>query len=248
MTGQTPARAFAGGLRVGLPFSLVVIPFGLVFGVVAIETGFDPLQAGIFSLLVGAGAAQLAALQMIAEGAPFAVIVLTATAVNLRLAMYSASLAPHLGAAPLGTRLVAAFFLVDQAYAASLLQFERTPDWPVNAKVAYYFGTIVPVAPSWILASAAGALVGHRLPPDWPLDFFVPMAFLALVGPMLRTPAHGIAAAVSVGAALVLAGLPWSLGLLVAGLVAMAAGALAEAASARLATRPDHPDRQQDRR
>ena len=232
MTAPTPMQGFARGLRFSLPFALVVIPFGLVFGVIATETGLDPLQTGVFSLLVGAGAAQLAALQMIAEGAPVSVIVLTATAVNLRLAMYSASLAPHLGAAPAGTRLLAAFFLVDQAYAASILQFERSPDWPVRAKLAYYFGTIVPVAPTWVVASAAGALIGHRLPADWPLDFFVPMAFLALVGPMLRTPAHGVAAAVSVGAALVLAGLPWSLGLLAAGLIAMTAGALTEAAMA----------------
>ena len=229
MPVQTPRRALAAGLRMGLPFSLVVVPFGLVFGVAAIEAGFDTLQTGLFSLLVGAGAAQLAALQMIVEGAPLLIVVLTGTAVNLRLAMYSASLAPHLGGAPLGTRLLVAFFLVDQAYAASILQFERTPDWPLPAKLAYYFGTIVPVAPVWVAASTAGAGLGHWLPPDWPLDFFVPMAFLALIAPMLRTRAHGVAAAVSVGATLVLAGLPWSLGLLAAGLLAMAAGAATEA-------------------
>lgn len=225
---MTPRAAFRGGLSVGLPFSLVVVPFGLVFGVIAVETGLDAVQTGVFSLLVGAGAAQLAALQLLAEGAPLVVVVLTAAAVNLRLAMYSASLAPHLGAAPLRTRLAVAFFLVDQAYAASILAYERNPGWPMAARLAYFAGTVVPVAPTWILASIAGAVLGDRLPPEVPLDFFVPIAFLALVGPMLRTAAHGVAAAVSVGAALLLSGLPWSLGLLAAGLVAMVAGALAE--------------------
>jgi predicted branched-subunit amino acid permease len=118
MPVQTPRRALAAGLRMGLPFSLVVVPFGLVFGVAAIEAGFDTLQTGLFSLLVGAGAAQLAALQMIVEGAPLLIVVLTGTAVNLRLAMYSASLAPHLGAAPLRQRALAAFFLIDQVLLA----------------------------------------------------------------------------------------------------------------------------------
>lgn len=224
---------FRAGLRVGLPFSLVVVPFGLVFGVAATAAGFDPWQTAAFSALVGAGAAQLAALQMMTEGAPLVVVILTATAVNLRLAMYSAALAPHLGAAPLATRLWVAFFLVDQAYAASVLEYERRPGQPLADRLGFFFGTVAPVAPTWIVASFAGAAVGNRLPADWPLEFFVPMTFLALVGPMLRTLAHGVAAAVSVVAALALAGLPWSLGLLAAGLIAMAAGAAVEAARSR---------------
>lgn len=230
---MTAARAFRSGLAIGLPFAVVAVPFGMVFGVIAAETGLSVVQAGAFSLLVGAGAAQLAALQLIADGAPLAIIILTATAVNLRLAMYSASLAPHLGAAPLRHRLWVAFFLVDQAYAASILQFDRTPDWPIGAKLAYYGGTIAPVVPAWLLASVAGAVAGDRLPPSLPLDFFVPLTFLALIGPMLRTWPHAIAAGVSVVAALALAGLPWSLGLLAAGVIAMAAGALAETWGAR---------------
>lgn len=235
---MTPRAAFNQGLRVGLPFAVVTVPFGLVCGVTAIAAGFDPVQAGVFSLLVGAGAAQLAALQMLMEGAPLLVAVLTATAVNLRLAMYSAALAPHLGAAPLRARLWVAFCLVDQAYASSILAYERNPDWPVPARVGYFFGTIAPVMPVWTLSTVAGALLGHRLPEDWPLEFFVPMTFLALIAPMLRTPAHAVAAVVSVGAALALAWLPWSLGLLAAGLLAMAAGAAVEAALERRGARP----------
>lgn len=235
MTGAQDGRgpAFRRGLRLGLPFALVVVPFGLVFGVIATDTGLTPWQTGAFSLLVGAGAAQLAALQLVSEGAPLVVVVLTATAVNLRLAMYSASLAPHLGAASWPARLAVAFFLVDQAYAAAILDYERRPDQPMPSRLAFFAGTVVPVAPVWVAASAAGAALGHRLPADLPLDAFVPIAFLALIGPMLRTAAHGAAAAVSAGAALALAGLPWSLGLLAAGAIAMASGAAVEAMAAR---------------
>jgi len=225
----TPRAAFRQGVGAGLPFMLIVGPFGMVFGIIAIESGLTLAQAMGFSVLVIAGAAQLAALQLMAEGAPFAIVVLTALTVNLRMAMYSASLAPHLGAAPLGARAAVAYLMVDQAYATAFLQYERTPHWPVRTKLVFYFGAVSPVAPTWYLGSLLGAGLGDRLPDNLPLDFIVPVTFLALVGPMLRTAAHGAAAAMSVVAALVLAVLPWNLGLPVAALAAMLTGAAIEA-------------------
>jgi predicted branched-subunit amino acid permease len=232
----TPRAAFRMGLGAGLPFSLVVGPFGMVFGIIAIESGLTLMQAMGFSVLVIAGAAQLAALQLMTEGAPFAVVVLTALAVNLRMAMYSASLAPHLGAASLRARAAVAYLMVDQAYASAFLQYERTPEWPLRTKLAYYFGAVAPVAPTWYLGSLLGAGLGDRLPANLPVDFIVPVTFLALVGPMLRTAAHGAAAAMSVVAALVLSVLPWNLGLPLAGLAAMLTGAAVEARTTRTGT------------
>jgi len=235
----TPRQAYRQGLAAGGPFSLVVLPFGAVFGIIATEQGLTVLQAMGFSVLVIAGAAQLAALQLMVDGAPFAVVVLTALAVNLRMAMYSASLAPHLGRASLRSRAAIAYLMVDQVYATAFLQYERTPDWPLNSKLAYYFGAVTPVAPLWYLGSLLGALLGDRLPADLPVDFIVPITFMALVGPMLRTRAHGAAAAMSAVAALVLMVLPWNLGLPLAGLVAMLTGAAVEAGSLRRTTRTE---------
>jgi predicted branched-subunit amino acid permease len=231
----TQRTAFRLGLVAGAPFTLVVFPFGMVFGIIAIEHGLSVAQAMGFSVLVIAGAAQLAALQLMSEGAPFVVVVLTALAVNLRMAMYSASMAPHLGRASLGVRAAVAYLMVDQAYATAFLQFERTPDWPLGSKLAFYFGAITPVAPLWYLGSLIGTALGGQLAPDLPVDFIVPITFLALVGPMLRTVAHGAAAAMSVVAALVLAILPWNLGLPLAGLAAMLTGAAVEAQRLRRA-------------
>lgn len=236
-----PRTAYRLGLAAGAPFALVVFPFGMVFGIIAVEQGLSVAQAMGFSVLVIAGAAQLAALQLMAEGAPFAVVVLTALAVNLRMAMYSASLAPHLGRASLGARAAVAYLMIDQAYASAFLQYERAPDWPLRSKLAFYFGAVTPLAPLWYLGGLMGALLGDRLPPDLPVDFIVPVTFLALVGPMLRTAAHGAAAAMSVTAALVLAVLPWNLGLPLAGLVAMLTGALVETRQQLRHSAPPHP-------
>ena len=121
-----------------------------------------------------------------------------------------------------------AYFLVDQVYAASALEYERRPALTPAETAAYFLGIAMPVCLPWYGATWAGAVLGQGLPPGWGLDFAVPIAFLAMLGPMLRTAAHGVAAAVSVALALVLAGLPANLGLLIAAGVATAAGAAAE--------------------
>ena len=231
--GPTTAQGYRQGLRAGLPFVLLILPFAAVFGIIATEAGLTLAETLGFSIMVIAGASQLAAVQLMIDGAPFAVVLLTALAVNLRMAMYSASLAPHLGRASLGARAAVAYLMVDQAYAMAFLQFERAPDWSVGAKLGYYFGVVTPVAPTWYLGTALGGIAGHRLPEGLPLDYVVPITFLSLVGSMLRTWAHAVAALVSAGAALLLLGLPWNLGLPLAGLLAMSAGALVEAQSNR---------------
>ena len=221
-------QAFWAGLRVGAPFVLIVAPFGMVFGVVATEAGLNVLQTLAFSIAVIAGAAQLTATELMVQDAPVFIVLLTALAVNLRMAMYSASLAPHLGAAPIWQRALMSYLMVDQAYAVGVQQFEQHPDMPVDAKVGYYFGAVILLCPTWYLSTLGGALLGNAIPPSIPVAFAVPIAFLALIGPMLRTLAHMVAAFVSVTAALLFAFVPYNLGLMIAALLAMGAGALVE--------------------
>jgi len=229
----TPRQSYLQGLRAGTPFVLVILPFGMVFGVVAIEAGLNVLETLAFSVLVIAGAAQLAAIQLMSENAPVVVVLATGLAVNLRMAMYSASLAPHLGAAPIWQRALVAYLMVDQAYATAHVRYEQQPEMSVAAKVAFYFGAVTLVCPSWYLATLLGALVGNRIPPGLPIEFAVPATFLAIIAPMLRTLAHVSAALVSVTVTLALAFLPYNLGLLVAAVLAMMTGAQLERIAAR---------------
>jgi len=229
----SPLGAFWRGLRDSLPFLLVVVPFGMVFGVVAIEAGFTLAETMGFSISVFAGASQLAAVQLMTENAPVLIVIATALAVNLRLAMYSASLAPYLGAAPVWQRALVAFLLVDQSFALAHSQFEARPRMPLQVRVGYYIGTVTLVVPLWCVATWMGAVVGNQIPVGLPVDFAVPITFLAIIAPMLRTLAHVAAALTSVLGVLVLAFLPFNLGLLVAALLAMAVGAQVEAWRAR---------------
>ena len=221
-------RAFWRGCRHGAPFVLVVGPFAVLFGVLATEAGLNVLETMAFSVVVIAGAAQFTALQLMSEQAPTLIVLASALAVNLRMAMYSASLTPYLGAAPLWKRALVAYVILDQSYACATVEFEARPQMSVPERIAYFVGSTVLVVPSWYLFTFLGAAIGQQIPESWALDFALPITFLALMAPMLRTRAHLVAAFVSVSLSLVLAGLPYSLGLLVAGLAGMMAGAKAE--------------------
>lgn len=207
---------------------LVAGPFALLFGVLASEAGLNLIEVMSFSVVVIAGAAQFTALQLLQEEAPTILVIFSALAVNLRVAMYSAALTPYLGHAPLWQRACAAYLLVDQAYALSHGKYEAEPQLTIPARVAYYFGTCTLVMTIWFLLSYIGAVAGTRIPDDIPLDFALPIAFLSMVGPMLRTLPHVIAALVGLTVSLLAAGLPYSLGLIVGGLAGMICGAQAE--------------------
>jgi predicted branched-subunit amino acid permease len=221
-------RAFWRGFRDGIPFALVVGPFGLVFGVLGAEAGLSLAQAMGFSVGVLAGASQFAALQLMTEGAPLVIVVLAGLLVNLRMAMYSASLAPWLGAVPLTRRALLSYLLLDQPYAVSIVEFERRPALSLGERTAYFLGSTIFVVFPWLLATWAGVRLGATVPQEWPLDFALPIAFLSLIAPMLRSPAHLGAALVSIGLALALWWLPYTLGLLVAAIAAMLTGARIE--------------------
>lgn len=228
MAGASSKSTFRLGMTDCLPFLIVVGPFAFLFGVVSTEAGLDVLQTFSFSFIVVAGAAQLTALSMLQDHAPLYMAIIGALAVNLRTAMYSASLTPWLSEARLWQRALAAYCLVDQPYAVSLARYEQNPGWNIEQRLSYYFGAAAAIVPFWFAMSVVGALIGKAIP-DWlALDFAMPITFIALVAPMLRTLAHLAAALVSVVAALLLAWLPAGTGLLAAAALAMIAGAQVE--------------------
>jgi len=239
----TVKSAYWRGVRDGLPFFLVVSPFALLFGVVASEAGLNVIEALAFSVAVIAGAAQFTALQLLREDAPTIIALISALAVNLRMAMYSASLTPWIGSAPMWQRAIAAYFLVDQTYASSVVTFEKNPGWTVPQRLAYFFGVMSPICPFWYVFTIVGAMVGSAIPPEFGLDFAMPITFLAMIAPMLRSLPHLGACVTAVVLALCFAWLPLNLGLLVSAVAGMMAGARIEIWQGRRAEahRPPEP-------
>lgn len=155
-------------------------------------------------------------------------MILSGLAVNLRMAMYSASLLPWLRDATPGHKAWVAYALIDQSYALSIQHYEQYPRLTIAQRLAYFGGTALVLCVPWMIATWAGATVGQAIPEGIALDFAMPITFLAMIAPMLRTPAHLAACFVAIVAALALAGLPSGLGLLIAAPLGMATGALVE--------------------
>jgi len=221
----TPSRrGLLAGAWASLPVLLAVAPFGLIFGTLATEAGFDLLQTMTFTTMVVAGASQLAALQLLSDGAPALLAVLTGAVVNLRMAMYSAAIAVHWQGLGMAWRIPAAFFLHDQAFALSIARYRARPDESVADRAGYFFGIGITTVTVWIACSWLGAEIGARIPPGWGLGFAAPVCFIAVVAPMIRGTANVVAAVVSAVLAVVLTGLPGGTGLIVATAGGIAAG------------------------
>jgi predicted branched-subunit amino acid permease len=197
-----PSADFRAGAKAVAPMLVGVIPFGLVAGASAVANGLTTIEALGFSSIVFAGASQLAAIDVLGDGGAALVAALAAWTINLRLVLYSASLAPHLAHEPLRTRIGVAYLLTDQAYAISIARWDGT-DEP-SRRLPYYLGGALTLWSSWLVVTVVGALVGGSVPDDVDLEFAVPLVFLVLLVPVLTTrPA--VAAAVVGGGGAVLA-------------------------------------------
>lgn len=207
------------------PVLVGIAPFGLVAGAAAVRVGLSEVQAVGLSVLVFAGASQLAAIELLGQGAPVTVVVVTALVINLRMTMYSASIAPYFRALTTRWRAGLAYLLTDQAYALSVTRYMA--DEPVDRRW-YYLGAAAPLWVVWQLCTVAGVVVGAQVPDSLPLEFAVPLTFLALLVPSITDSPSAAAAAVAATVAVVGADLPLNLGLLAGAVVGVLAGLAVE--------------------
>lgn len=224
-------HAFIDGARTVAPMLPGVVPFGMTAGIAAVEAGLDPLLGFAMSIIIFAGASQLVVAQLIAEGALPVIIVLTALLINLRMVMYSASLAPHLQGLPAGWKASLAYLLTDQAYAISITRF--THGRLHGPKHLFYLGTALPIWVIWLLATALGVWLGTAIPPSWQVGFALPLVFLVLLVPVIRDRPNIVAAVVGGGVAVLAHDAPYHLGLTIGGLSGVASGVAAELALKR---------------
>lgn len=209
------------------PFLLGVVPFGLIYGVTAVDSGLDPVVVTAMSSIVFAGAAQLAAVELLARDAPAIVVVATILVVNLRYPMYAASIAPYFRAFTTRWRAVCAYLLTDQAYAVSLTEY-RDHETGETRRKWYYLGGALTLWISWQAATITGVVLGARVPPGLSLEFAIPLTFLALLVPNLTDRYSVLAAGVGGGGAIAAAGLPYDVGLVTAALVGVVVASLVE--------------------
>lgn len=216
---------FFSGIRDVLPFLPGFFPFGIITGVTALNAGMTTIEAVFMSVIMFAGAAQLAAIDLLTRDASAWVVIFAALLVNVRFMMFSASIAPYLRSLPIRSKLVGGFLLSTPSYVLSITEFER--EQPPNRRW-YYFGASLPVWVNWQVATVTGVLLGARVPSGLQLDFVIPLVFMTLLFTALDDRASQVAGLGGGVIAVAGAQLPLNLGLLVGVAGGIVAGLIAE--------------------
>jgi predicted branched-subunit amino acid permease len=217
-------RAVRNGIARILPLSLIAGPFGLVYGATAADSGIDDWPAILASVLVFAGASQIALVELIDDGATWLVAVSTGLIINLRLALYSASLAPGFREFPVLWRYALAPFVVDQTAVISTVEFEQERD-PVYRRWFFLAGGLWMVTP-WIAGTVAGVLLGSEIADGWQIGFAVPLMFTALLVPTVQDMPKLAAAIVGGGVTVSTTWLPSGSNIMLGAMCGIAAGTL----------------------
>jgi predicted branched-subunit amino acid permease len=252
---STRFSEFLAGLRAELPILIGVAPFGMIYGILALQAGLSRVESQGMSAIVFGGSSQIITTQLVRQAVPGIVIILTVAVVNLRHALYSAALAPYLQRLSTPWKLLLAYLLTDEAYAVTAIHYERTEEAALAAQdVAgqpgetgyplqqantqrtqghdyrhfFFLGAGLALWATWQISTAAGIFLGAVIPESWGLDFTLALTFIALVVPNLRDRA-GVSAALAAGLVAVLAlAMPYKLGLLTAALVGIVVGLVVE--------------------
>ena len=219
-------KTFWDGVRAELPLLISVFPFGMIYGALALGAGLSKAASQMMSSIVFAGSAQFVTAQLVSDAAPATVIILTIAVVNLRHMLYSASLAPYLKNLPLKWKAILSYLLTDEAYAPTVLEYEKTGIKPMSHW--FLLGAGLALWTTWQVSTALGIFLGTAIPESWHLDFALALTFIAMVVPALKNR-QMVAAAISAGVVALLAyGLPFKLGLILAALTGIVIGTILE--------------------
>lgn len=212
LSNQENRSLFLAGVRDTLPVYLGIVPFAIIVGVTAVEFGLTAFEITMMSATVYAGAAQLAAILLMAESAHIALVVLTVVMINARFSMYSASLAPMFQSYARLRKAVYAFLVVDPLYALSIPRFRYSEG---NRTHWYYFGGGVSLWAAWVLGTAIGAGLDLEVPDAFPVELVLPLVFIGLLFPVVENRPSAATAIVAGGIAAAAAPLDYNIGLLI---------------------------------
>ncbi len=226
---ETDAAEARAGLRDIWPVMVAAFPIGLLFGALCTGKGLSIAEAGLMSLLVFAGGAQFAAVELWTTPVPVAALVFSTALINARHVLMGASLAPKLARFPLWQRLVGFHFLTDETWALAERHAMTRPVTP-----SYWFGLALLLPVPWTGGTVLGAWLGSFLgdPQRIGADFAFTALFIGLIAGFWkgRTTALTIVASGATSAlAYVTAGPPWH----------VVAGAVAGIAIAYATARPE---------
>ena len=218
--------ALTDGIRAVAPLLIGVVPFGLVFGVTAAGTSIGGGLGFATSIIIFAGAAQFATVQLIAAGSTAAVVIATALVINARHVMYSAAMAPYFRKFPPWYRWALPYLLTDEAFGVSITRYQDQQD--PSYQRWFYVGSALALWATWQVTTGLGVILGAQVPASWSLDFAFPLTFIALLAAVIVSPPMVVAAVVGGVVALLTNGVDYNLGLAIGASAGVAAAVIAE--------------------
>jgi predicted branched-subunit amino acid permease len=218
------------GAADAVPMAIGIGAWGVVAGVAMAKSGMGVPLAIFMSVVVYAGSAQIAALPLIAAGAPMWVVWATTLCVSLRFMAFSFHYRPYFAQLPRRRRIALSYLMGDSNFALFIRRFPEPV--PGCRHEDYFLGSALATFSVWQIAIITGIVAGHGIPASWGLGFAGTMALLALTCTQLRSPSTWVAAVVAACAAVAAYALPLKLNILVGIAAAVAFGVLAEHARA----------------
>lgn len=168
-----------------LPIVISVLPFGIIYGVLAIKSGLTIFEASFSSLVVSAGAAQFCSLPLFATGASPWAIIGTTFIINLRHLILGASMSRKIKEEEMLPRALAAYCLFDESFAVTSAWYDSGNRESVRD---YLIGSGLAGWASWNVSTVMGAVFGNILgdPKRLGLDFAIVAGFVGLLVPMVK--------------------------------------------------------------
>lgn len=216
------------GARDTFPLIVGAIPFGIIFGALGVTSGLSPAATMSMSLFVFAGSAQFIAAGLVAQSVSIPFIILTTFVVNLRHALYSATLAPHVRHLSQKWLLPLGFWLTDETFAVVVTRYNRGDHSPY--KHWYQLGSSIAMYGNWQLCTLIGLIAGQsfRGIENLGLDFAMIVTFIGLVVPAVQTRPILVSVVVAGVVAVLAYPLENKIGLILAALCGVIAGVAAE--------------------
>lgn len=176
-------REAVDGAIAATSLMLGYLPFAIMIGVAA-GLSSDPLAAWAGSLLLFAGSSQLAAFELVSDGAGVVPVITTVAFINARLSLYSLSLLPLWGSTRLRGRLLVAATVIDPTWMLAIRRGQQPGE--LRRRRAHYVGTAFGVALVWVTSIGIGVLLGARAQDLAVLAIALPVVMAAIVVPELR--------------------------------------------------------------
>ena len=220
-------KLFIRGALDTFPLIVAAMPFAIVYGALALNSGLSFFAAFGMSVFVFAGASQFVAVTLVAASAPVLIIIATVFVVNLRHMLYSIRFMPTIKSLPKWQRIPMSFWMTDESFSVASRFIDQ--DAPSDKQLhSYYWGSAIAMYFNWVLFTYIGMLLGKFIPgvTGWGLDIAMVLAFIAIVIPLLKTKSHMCCALVAVVSAVITMHWPYKIGLLFSSLLAIAVGVI----------------------